>query len=114
MPKIYVAGPMTGIEGYNFPAFFEAADALHEGGWTVFNPAQHDLDVHGTMENLTRAFELDRDGNLRSCLAWDLNIICSECDAVYMLPGWENSKGARAEHATAIALGLQVIYENAY
>jgi hypothetical protein len=40
-------------------------------------------------------------------LAW----ICKEADAVYLLKGWEKSKGALAEKATAEALGLEVMYE---
>ena len=33
------------------------------------------------------------------------------CDAVYMLNGWETSKGARAERAIALWLGLIVMYQ---
>ena len=31
------------------------------------------------------------------------------CDAVYMLPGWPASRGARLEHHVAVELGLHVI-----
>lgn len=109
---IYIAGPMTGYPEYNFPAFFEAAEALTEGGWMVFNPAQHDLDVHETMEKLTEAFAADKEQCLRDCLSWDTMVICDHCDAIFMLNGWENSKGARAEWALANALGLQIIYQS--
>jgi len=30
-----------------------------------------------------------------------------------MLPGWENSEGARQEHEFARAHGIEVVYENA-
>ena len=109
-PNIYLAGPMTGYKEYNFPAFFDYAEALEDGGWTVWNPAQHDLDVHGTLNNVRDEFNVDPKAFLRGCLSWDLSTICNECDAIAMMPGWENSKGARAEHATAVALGLQIIY----
>ena len=34
-----------------------------------------------------------------------------DCDAIYMLRGWENSKGARAEHAVAVWVGLDIMYQ---
>jgi hypothetical protein len=104
IPTIYIAGPMTGLPEFNFPAFNNTAEAFEEGGWRVINPAAHDLEVWGDMEGVAK------NANYRDCLAWDLDAICNECDAIAMLPGWENSKGARAEHATAVALGLQIIY----
>ena len=47
---------------------------------------------------------------LRIMLGSDLAWICREADAIAMLPGWEKSYGARAEHAVAVALDLQIIY----
>lgn len=112
MPKIYLAGPMSGIKENNFPAFFEFAEALEDGGWDVFNPAQHDLDTFGSYPAVEAAFAADFQGSLRQCLGADLDYITSEAEAIAMMPGWENSKGARAEHATAVALNLQIIYLN--
>ena len=34
-----------------------------------------------------------------------------DCDKIYMLKGWENSRGARVEHGMAKLLGLIVEYE---
>ena len=33
----------------------------------------------------------------------------AECDCLYMLPGWRNSRGARIEHGLALDLGLEVV-----
>jgi len=33
------------------------------------------------------------------------------CDALYMLKGWQESKGAVAEHKLALSLGLEILYE---
>ena len=104
MSKIYLAGPMSGIEDYNFPAFFAYAEALTDGGWEVFNPAQNDLDNWGDMDGVKK------NANYRECLYQDLSWITQEADAIAMMPGWENSKGARAEWATAVAIGIQIIY----
>jgi len=37
--SIYIAGPMSGIPEFNFPAFYDAAESWHRIGWKVFNPA---------------------------------------------------------------------------
>jgi len=34
-----------------------------------------------------------------------------DCDAVYMLAGWEQSVGARLEHNLAAVCGLAIVYE---
>jgi hypothetical protein len=114
--KIYVAGPMRGIPEFNFPAFNAAAAALRLEGHIVFNPAEKDNERHGTDISKGNAvgdesLATKQHGfNLREALALDLDFICREADAVALLPGWERSKGANAEKATADALGLQLLY----
>lgn len=39
--RVYLAGPMTGIADYNFPAFNAAAARLRAEGFDVVNPADH-------------------------------------------------------------------------
>ena len=46
MSKIYIAGPMTGIKDFNFPAFDRAEIQLALDGWTPINPANIDR-AHG-------------------------------------------------------------------
>ena len=111
--KIYLAGPMRGIPQFNYPAFHEGAAKLRAAGHEVFSPAEYDLKKHGKdISNATgdAAQATSEHGfNLRDALRDDLIWICEQADAVALLPGWENSKGANAERATAIALGLLVI-----
>jgi hypothetical protein len=112
--KIYVAGPMRGIPEFNFPAFHAATARLRGEGHTVFNPAERDIEHHGV--DISKGNEAGDEAiaaavhgfNLREALKDDLEFICLHADAVAVLPGWENSKGAQAEVATAYALGLQV------
>lgn len=114
--KIYLAGPMRGIPEFNFPAFMAGAQGLRDDGHTVFNPAERDNEHHGTdisKGNATgdESIAVAQHGfSIREALAADMKFICEEADAIALLPGWENSKGAKAEHATAVALGLQVIH----
>lgn len=103
--RIYLAGPMSGLEDFNFPAFFEAEKFLKEQGYDeVFNPARADLDKYGDLETI------NKEANYRDCLRVDLNWILDNADAIAVLPGWENSKGVKAELALAKALGLFEIY----
>lgn len=113
--KIYVAGPMRGIPEFNFPAFNAATEKLRAEGHTVFNPAEKDNERHGTdiSKGNTAGCEetaaKEHGFNLREALGIDLAYICAEADAIALLPGWENSKGAKAERATAEALGLEIL-----
>lgn len=93
MKKIYIAGPMRGLPALNFPAFARAADMLRAKGHKVFSP-----------------HELGGDIDLRDALAQDTAFICKEATTLVMLPSWEKSLGARAEHALATALNLEIIY----
>lgn len=114
--KIYLAGPMRGIPEFNFPTFHVAAKALRQGGHMVFNPAERDIAHHGVDISKgnsagDEALAAKEHGfNLREALKDDLVYICLEADAIALLPGWESSRGANAELATAVALGLQVIH----
>lgn len=104
---------MRGIPEFNFPAFMEAAALLRVEGHEVFNPAERDTKEYG--EDFAKAAPHGDLAevpvfSLREALGADLAWICAEAEAIALLPGWENSKGVRAELATANALGLQVTY----
>lgn len=113
--KIYVAGPMRNKPEFNFPAFHAASKRLRAAGHKVFSPAERDEEVHGTDFSKGTDGTIESIANtgfsLRRSLGDDLDWICKHADGVYLLEGWENSKGALAEKATAEALGLEVMYE---
>lgn len=113
--NIYIAGPMRGIKDFNFPAFYLAAVKLKLHGWNVFNPAERDVEEHGDTfyrSETGSQEEIEAKGfSIRDALHADTAWICNHADAVYLLRGWENSKGAVAEKALAEALNLKVYYE---
>jgi hypothetical protein len=97
-PRIYIAGKMRGHPSFQFEEFFVQARRLKELGWQVINPAEEDA------KRLAQGITL----TYREVLAEDIKLV-STCDAIYMLKGWEDSGGATAEHAFAVACELEVI-----
>jgi hypothetical protein len=96
--KVYIAGPMTGIQDYNKLAFVGASKTLQDDGYVVYNP-QNTAD--GQMD-LPYEFYLQEAVKM-----------LVECDYIYLLPGWENSKGATLEAFVAFTLGLNFLTKTA-
>lgn len=91
--RLYVAGPMSGHEDLNFPAFHAAAAALRALGHQVVNPAE---------------INSDPGADWLTCMRADIKQLV-DCDGVALLPGWEHSRGAMLERAIAAGLGLRVL-----
>ena len=107
--SVYLAGPMRNIAYFNFPAFHAAAKFLRSIGHVVVSPAEHDEESGFDFSQCDGTEDLAALGfDLKEALMWDLRAV-AECDAIFLLPGWENSKGAKAELALAEALGKDVI-----
>jgi hypothetical protein len=104
--KLYLAGPMTGIEHYNFPAFDEAAKQLREAGHTVFNPAENDRENGFDATGLLGHEAAEHGFDLRKALKQDLSWICDNAEGIALLYGWQHSRGAQAEVALGKALGI--------
>lgn len=102
--RLYVAGPMRGYAGLNKGAFDRTATSLRARGFSVVNPAEMDADYDEDWDD-SRKMEFMRDAMRRDC-----NAVC-DCDGVYLLYGWEQSRGARAERALADAIGLKILFE---
>lgn len=107
---------MRGIPNFNSSAFHAAAAKLRAEGHFVFNPAEHDEEVFGKIHSprgseagLARKAGMTTMQLRREVFATDTKWICDHADAICLLPGWETSKGARAERALGEALGLQII-----
>lgn len=100
MPRVYIAGPMTGIPEFNFPAFHAAAADWRREGWEVTNPAEMDeaLDGFNAKTDAAKPHE--------HYMRRDLPALCN-CDAIALLPGWERSKGCRNEVLVAKMCGLE-------
>lgn len=92
---IYIAGPMTGLPDLNYPAFNQKAAELRAQGFDVRNPAELKLPPGTGWGECIQASQP---------LLW-------QCAAIYMLSGWQTSRGARIEHLYALGAGLDITYE---
>lgn len=101
--SIYVGGPMSGYPQHNFPAFDRAAAWLRSAGWSkVVNPADLDRELGYDPNN-------DPDPAMyREMMRRDIAELV-QCDAIALLPYWDQSPGATTEHGVAVACGLAVI-----
>ena len=95
MSRIYLAGPMSGLPEFNYPAFNALAEQLRAQGHHVENPAENS-------EPPCQSWL----GYMRLAVAQ-----LATCDAVVMLDGWEKSRGARVEYQLAVGMGLRVLDE---
>ena len=102
--RIYIAGPMTGVPKFNRPKFEEAARILRAHGWTVESPVEI-ADAFGSQNTIVTTPGL-LDTVIDEALAE-----LAKCDAIYLLTGWENSRGAKTELLLALEKGMDVITE---
>jgi len=99
MKLYYISGKITDVsrekERENLEKFNIKDKELRSQGHVVFNPASHE--VEGT--------------TWEQYLAFDIIFIVNNKPTLYMMKGWEESRGARLEHETALLLNLDIIYE---
>lgn len=115
MLKVYLAGPMTGLPQFNFPAFDAAASQLRDRGYDVVSPAE--LDDPETRKAAlaspdgapgTGSHEGETWGDF---LARDVKLIADGgIEAIFVLPGWHRSRGARLETFIGRALCRQRVW----
>ncbi len=106
--RLYLAGPMRGYPEFNQHAFNDTAKILESMGHQPFNPAKADRDAGHNWDGASgTSGELqDAQYNLNASLLDDLTYIAEQAHGVVVLDGWQNSKGATAECALAVALDI--------
>ena len=105
---IYIAGPMSGLPDHNYAAFVMVARFLRSEGWEVRSPVE-------IASAIATPEQIDADRHVcRKVLDAERAVIRDECDAIYLLPNWETSSGARMELAEAICDKLEIILHYDY
>ena len=86
--KVYISGPVTGTEDYA-ERFQKSGDELYRQGFIPVNPAA----VNAMLPEET-AYEEYMKVSL---------VLLDMCDAIYLLEGWQDSRGANREYGYALA-----------
>lgn len=93
--RIYISGATTGQANY-LRNFMKAQEALEKNGHSAVNP--------------TWLEHVARDLTYEEYMKIDLALL-DMCDAIYMLQGWQESKGANREYGFALGKDMLVMFE---
>lgn len=91
--RIYISGPITGTDDY-MERFAAAEERIKAAGHAVYNPAHANSYMpEGTTyeEYMEVSF-----------------LLLGMADTIYMLKGWENSRGANREYGYALGKGYTI------
>lgn len=94
--KVYISGAISHLDPTERRETFRAAeDRLTGLGYVAVNPFCNGV---------------DDDAHWREHMRADLRLLLG-CDRIYMLKGWELSKGAKLELDVASSCGIRVMFE---
>lgn len=90
-PKVYLSGKVSGLSEVEYKTKFNSAELFLTGlGYNVINPV---------------SFDKIKDGSWEDYMKQDLRLLL-DCDYIYLLDNWEDSKGARMEYNIACDLKI--------
>lgn len=96
MTRLYISGPVTGIENNNVQAFWSAERDLDSAGYFARTPHQYVRAIAGHEEAMLYSIHTLTSPTLGTPVF----------DGLALLDGWEQSNGARLEKAVADACGI--------
>jgi nucleoside 2-deoxyribosyltransferase len=97
--KVYISGRISGMLFTDAYQKFQLAEQkLSELGYEVVNPM---------------TIEHDHDKTWEAYMKNDIKAMC-DCDTIFMLDNWRESRGATIELNLAIQLGLSVLHETSF
>lgn len=96
MNRIYISGPITGTNDY-LERFAKVQQELTEQGYSVINPA--------AVNSM-----LPKDTGYEEYMKMSLAML-DMCSSIYMMKGWERSRGANREYGYALAKNKIIMKE---
>lgn len=95
--KIYISGKITGLPREDaISRFSDAESFLQMLNFTVINPINNGLNgAESWLKHMVRDIEL-----------------LEQCDAIFMLSNWQESRGAKIEYDLAVGAGLPIMFED--
>lgn len=130
--KIYIAGPMTGICRFNEAEFYKAEQMLADMGHEPMNPHRMDkeagFDLDAEIRRVLKPLYKGQEIVLQDVWKWVEPYLMEKfdlmqairrdteavlyVDALYMLNGWEYSRGATAEFHLSVWAKKQRFYQS--
>lgn len=101
--KVYISGKISGVERKEYLARFAKAEELVKAkGYKTVNPTR---------------FLVCRWRWLYRVMGYELTILYDiwrlwQCDRIYLIPGWMESRGARMESFTAYVMRIRRLPQN--
>lgn len=96
---VYISGQISGLTIAEAKTKFDAAEEyLLDAGYYVINPL--------------KLIPPDSNMSWEACMRFDLIVMLSQCNAIYMLRNYSHSRGAKLELAIAKKLNYRVMYED--
>lgn len=96
--KIYISGKITGLSEKAAKNKFAEAETQLKGmypGCEIINPME---------------INHDHDGSWINYMKQDIKALM-DCDSIFMLTNWQESKGAIVEYTLAKGLGYKIIHQ---
>lgn len=107
--RIYISGPMTGIEPREYRRRFREAEAiLRRHGYGCINPCRVWPCRFPWLYRLMNAL-LGKRLAYAAILAYDLILLMTRADGIVMLSGWQASRGAQIENYVSQHFWMQGI-----
>ena len=95
--KVYISGPIAGYDiAERKLAFLKVQHMLESLGYEAVNPFDNGV---------------PDDANWRMHMKADIAMLI-QCDAIYMMPGWEFSTGCKLELDVATSCGIHLMLES--
>lgn len=91
--KLFISGPMTGYEDFNYPAFNRMADKLRSLGYEAINPVELEIKI--------------KEPSWEEYMRVDIRGL-THANGVVVLDGWNESKGSNIEVACAVVMGMPI------
>jgi len=99
--KIYLSGKITGLEIKAVTEKFKWHQTFLElKGFKVINPIQISKD-------------LPKESTWKAYMVNDISHLI-DCDAIFLLKDWGQSKGSRIEYAIAKEMGMKIFFEGEF
>jgi hypothetical protein len=107
--RIYISGPIAGRPDGNREAFRNTQHFLEGRGHQTVNPHDISHDHLGALCARGKTTDRSEDPHRYGCYLRADILALSQCDAIWPLPHWDQSPGARAEMEFARACSIPIL-----